>query len=457
MKFDVKTDEAPRRELCLDAGLSRFIFTVALAILGASCAEDISTSPIDASCCEMDAEDAGGAGADAEQIEDSGADLEDAEPHMDAIQDWYQDPGVVRPLSFYECDENDGRLNYGRPLTAYLPGEPYEFEPISYEYFEARRGSAGDTGAVSSAAAAPHVNANGFMTVVNHSVGEDFDFRHGFVFGSDPDPDNAWISTVLVDYRPVTATFRFPDDLGNEILPEQGGSGFLVRWDRDVGVVDVSIPGSNFPEPGYYEVLVRHAVRRPGAYPYELAKRTTVWVETNERRPHPCFERAEPPTPLPTDLGENIRAANLGFDRHVMLVPRDIVEPADLNKEVVVAPGQTVEFDYYVVGVVRPYEEWGFPEVILPAVNGEPIGEAEYYMTELPLGLEPYDVMHRGSFSYTVPEEPGIYDVEMIQAVDAYIPFMNWSYEFNLYPYPARIGGANQHQGSHIIRLRVPG
>lgn len=405
---------------------------------------------------------------DAQQVVDatSAVDMnEDVGTETDAAADasqeieWYEDPGLIRPRAFYECGDGQALVDYGEPTVPYLPAPSDRFDdPLWYAELANIRAGLGPTNSITQFDPDDSVSYLSAMSVLNLERGQPLKLRFGFVYKVDGGAADQWITTLLIDYEPVEATFRFHDDAGETLAPPQSGTGFALPWPRYSGIAEVEIPGSYFEEPGYHEFLFRNAIRRPGAYPYQIAQRITVWVESNERPPHPCFERVEPVGPIPVELIDAANTAKFGFDRHMFLLPIDLVPYDQIEEEIVVSPEQIVDFDYYVIGNtnIRSALRWELPEVIVPAVNGIPIEEPSYVMLEVPPEEEPEDLMYKGSFSYEVPNEPGVYDVELIQVLEAFIPFMNWAGDFNQYPYPYPVRRGNIHQGTQIIRLRVP-
>lgn len=220
--------------------------------------------------------------------------------------------------------------------------------------------------------------------------------------------------TVMVDNEPVEASYiRWNSDRTQKLLDVQStGVNFPVT--SDVEIVDITIPGSAFPEERMYEISLAAEVTTTERSSFGESQRYALFNGGYDRPSRPCIEprlghRARPIVDqLRSRIGDDIAALFFGGITH-----RD-----DVRRVIDVQPGETRRMYLSVLRSDIAVE----PTVMVPLLNGEPIGTTKWWVKQG--GDRAYDdvptVDARKSFEVTFPEEPGIYEVQVASWTDPY-------------------------------------
>ncbi len=210
--------------------------------------------------------------------------------------------------------------------------------------------------------------------------------------------------TILVDYEPVEATWTRWNDDRSAALDSAVATGFSFGPPREFELIEVTIPADAFPEHRAYEISLGMLSVSSLLVDRHTAWRMRLYNGGYDVPPRPCANQ-----PLGVDERTEIEFALQNGARELLLFP-EIIEDfwTTHGRPLQVEPGETIRF--YATGLRDG--KGASAAVAVPTVNGIPIGSPRWWSHGpgwVGAALPPIDT--RFSFSYTVPEEPGVYDV----------------------------------------------
>jgi hypothetical protein len=218
---------------------------------------------------------------------------------------------------------------------------------------------------------------------------------------------------VMVDYEPVEASYvRWSPDRTQKLMEvETTGLNFPIT--SDVEIVDITIPGSVFPEERMYEVSLSMETSTIERRPVGRSQRFALFNGGYNRPSRPCVEPrlGERSTSIERQVEPRISddVAALFFD--------GIIEGADVDQLNDVRPGETRRM---YLSVIRSDAD-SKPTVLVPLLDGKPLDE-KWWVTQG--GTREYErqmtIDGRKSFEVTFPEEPGIYEVQVASWTDPF-------------------------------------
>jgi hypothetical protein len=230
--------------------------------------------------------------------------------------------------------------------------------------------------------------------------------------------DGATLSvTAMVDYEPVSATYRLWDPEREQLLEETTATGIHVPMDTQVEVVDIVIPAETFDEDRMYEIAVAHVADGQDKWIERNFFRVTLYKQGYDLPAHPCFEPALPSDRTPVEQAI-VASHHYGT---VTLYPSDLEDPAELKSPISARPGEEMTIEFFVVNSTLPYAT---SIGLVPLLNGKPLDKRWFYVRPS------YDdaagnVQYRGEFEVTLPSEPGIHEITMTRWEFPFMPIEN--------------------------------
>jgi hypothetical protein len=216
--------------------------------------------------------------------------------------------------------------------------------------------------------------------------------------------------TVMVDYEPVEAVYTHWNADRTATIQETTATGYSAAFQSDVEIVDVTIPSEVFDERRMYEVAVSVDLTSVATRVERQHHRYALYNGGYERPDRPCAETS-------------IEQAMTRAERYMWL-------EADGDSGVLFFDGIPANYDWHDQFEVEPGESrrfyfsamysdsYGDPKdvVFAPVINGQPIRSA-WWVHSLPnRNSNSPTVDDRKSFEVTFPEEPGVYDVQVLPA-----------------------------------------
>ena len=253
--------------------------------------------------------------------------------------------------------------------------------------------------------------------------------------------------TTMIDYEPVEATYERWSPDRSEKLFEKTTTGINYDITSDVELVDITIPGSAFPEERMYEISLNYEVMSIPTNTHGSARRFALFNGGFERPDSPCAESPldEPATSFEAEVVHSVGP------QLAMLFHEGIRQRDDINHLIPVEPGATRQLYLSVLHISAPLEEPA-PTALVPVMNGKPIGELWWVSTGGPRSdQETWQIDARKTFEVTFPEEPGIYEVMVA----------SWLHPWELYRNPdgSRNEGVSEgselQTNSNVLRFRV--
>ena len=253
--------------------------------------------------------------------------------------------------------------------------------------------------------------------------------------------------TVMVDYEPVQARYvRWnPDRTQQWSDTKETGISFPIR--SDVEIIDITLPGELFSERRMHEIALYTQATTTEGGPNGEARRFALYNGGYDRPSRPC---AEP----------RLGTEAVGIERYIIAAERTDhlaalfvggVESRQALRDVIaVAPGETRQF--YLSVYRDDFYEGPNPTVLVPLLNGEPIGPTWWVTQGEDNDSSGWDTIDaRKTFEVTFPDEPGIYEVEVASWEDPYQLYRNRN--------GTRVRGVSNGsgltEGSNALRFRV--
>ncbi len=219
--------------------------------------------------------------------------------------------------------------------------------------------------------------------------------------------------TVLVDYEPVEATWTRWSDDRSTALDTALGTGISFGPPRQFELIEVTIPAEAFPQRRAYEISLGMLSVSSLLVDRHSAWRMRLYNGGYEVPSRPCANE-----PLDIEERTEIEFALQNGARELLLFPETIEDFWTTHgRPLEVKPGETIRF--YASG----FRDGKGPSaaVAVPTANGIPIGSPKWWRhgpAWVGAALPPIDT--RFSFSYTVPDEPGTYDVYVLSWTDPF-------------------------------------
>jgi hypothetical protein len=218
---------------------------------------------------------------------------------------------------------------------------------------------------------------------------------------------------VMVDYEPVEANYvRWNADRTQKLIDVQK-TGLNFPITSDVEIVDITIPGSAFPEERMYEVSLSMQSNTIERRSVGQARRFALFNGGFNRPSRPCVESrlGERATEIEQRLKTRI-SDDLGPLFFEGVTSRD-----DVDRIIDVRPGETRRLYLSVLRSDIDVE----PTVLVPLLDGEPVGPKWWVSQGGPRGTQRWPTTDaRKSFEMTFPEEPGIYEVQVASWTDPF-------------------------------------
>ena len=221
--------------------------------------------------------------------------------------------------------------------------------------------------------------------------------------------------TALKNYRSVETQFTLLDSQREEVTQTRQGPGLHLTERRQLAA-DITLPASAF-EPGKaYEISVSVISDRPHTGdPIAKTQRFTLL--------YGGFDRSEVPTGrCPLSEQESVLTKRehrlwekIIWNTHGFLYPEGAREVEAFRDPIPAEPGETVSLRMLAQKVFTRQVDT-LPVVVVPLLNGRPLGERFVYIEEEMTGR----VGYRGQFDVTLPETPGYHNIEVIAFTHAF-------------------------------------
>ena len=311
-------------------------------------------------------------------------------------------------LSSYICDEDGGWVHPPAPDKNFEKPE-LQRSKTAMTVGEIRnhfRGELPEAGSMMTAA--PHLRPGTKIPRELYALlREDVVLHLATIHPTDRLDDAVLTLTVLVNYRPVTATYEKWNDSRTRVLESVRETGATFDVSRDVELVDVTVPADRFQYRGIHDLAVMYKVDGDVEVGPRL-RRMRLYRGSYDRPPHPCLEMGmAKPEPLSEFEKEIDRHSDFVYS---LVYPKGVDEYSDL-KRVEARPGETVEVSY----VLRTYPgDEVKPYALVPLLNGRPVDWRDYVVArKTPDRFAFSPATKRGTFEVQLPDEPGEYELQL--------------------------------------------
>ena len=252
--------------------------------------------------------------------------------------------------------------------------------------------------------------------------------------------------TVMVDYEPVQARYvRWNPDRTQQ-WSDTKETGISVPIRSDVEIIDITLPGELFSERRMHEIALYTQATTTEESPNGQARRFALYNGGYDRPSRPCAQARLSQSAVPI---ERFLFPNVMGDDVVALFFEGMNEE-DVRRTVEVAPGETKQF--YLSVFRDGFYEGPNPTVLVPLLNGEPIGPTWWIARGERDGSSEWDTIDaRKTFEMTFPREPGIYEVEVASWEDPYELYR----DRNGTLVRGVSSGGEVTEGSNALRFRV--
>lgn len=233
-------------------------------------------------------------------------------------------------------------------------------------------------------------------------------YIHTVVQSEDIERTNGMI-TVLVDYKPVQATFKFSQNRwDNEVFSRQD-SGVRFPIDTQFSMMEVILPAALFTEERMYEIAIGQITNRYDGTDGGVFRKIHLFNKSYQQPEHPCFEE-----PLKGYFNNfEYGLVNEAVSAAVLLFPTYYPSLSEIAFERIIPaePGQKVQINMSARARFAA-EERERLVFLKPLLDGKPL-EQEWRVSFAPKNEGDFDIEARKTFEVTLPEEPGIYEVSM--------------------------------------------
>jgi hypothetical protein len=219
----------------------------------------------------------------------------------------------------------------------------------------------------------------------------------------------AGILTVLVDYKPVEATYKYSQDRWENLLFSKMATGTRFPIDTQFSMMEVILPAELFTEERIYEIAVGQTTVQYGASNGGIYRKVHLLNRSTEQPSHPCHEEplGEPANTIEYGLiSENISTGVLLFPTYYPALSEVAFE-----RLLPATPNQKVQINLSLVSKFNA-EDRTRPVFLKPLLDGKPL-EDQWRVSLSPKSPGSFNIDARKTFEVTLPEEPGIYEVSM--------------------------------------------
>lgn len=225
--------------------------------------------------------------------------------------------------------------------------------------------------------------------------------------------------TVVLNYKPVDATYEHVSGDRRTVLRRVEGHAGEFPVDGPIELIDVTIPSEAFERKGRYDVGIGWNaygdITRPGGW-----ERIRVYYGGTEPPTHRCVRRGSITDRKDVELSISKRyfadAVVYPGGRHANKGPFDPIE---------VDAGEQVAVDYG----VDPLTDARTAMAIVPMMNGEPLDKRIFAFTPERRGIR--KTGFRDRFIVQIPNDPGEYEVELGMWPLPFLDRADW-HEFDL-------------------------
>ncbi len=325
------------------------------------------------------------------------------------------------PDSDYICSVENGVVRDSREYSMFGVPEPEgEVGPFTAaDLYDELESGLPDGAFLNRATASGELGARVGSKELYARSGQDVHLYFGYVNERDTHPGTKMRSTVFVNYSHVQATYKNLSRDRTEVERESEGKTFQFTVDDDVELLDIIIPAEAFDRAGQYDIaVVSEAV---GENPAEYGGASEIfrlYHEGFEKPDHPCLVQGQlvERSPLEEEMLQWHELRSFGFT----VYPTSATTMLEILEDVVVDPGETIEFRHFVGPSFNGVYPTAF--VAIPLIGGKAAGEPIYGTTPPALTSEESRmVAHRGSLEITAPTEPGTYEFEIMAWAEPFL------------------------------------
>lgn len=252
--------------------------------------------------------------------------------------------------------------------------------------------------------------------------------------------------TALVDYKPVEATYHFSQDRWENRVFTKQATGTTFPIDTQFSMMEIVLPAELFVEQRVYEISIGQITSRRRVRSAGFSTKIHLLNQGTERLEHPCFEK-----PLSTSTNTfEYALIREGGSAEVMIFPAYYPAPDEISasRQLPAKPGQEIRVNLSLQShlLAEKRERTVF---LKPLLNGQPL-EDEWRVSLSKEGTVGADIDARKTFTLTLPEEPGVYEVSVAAWQDPHLMAINRDGTFN-----DEISFGGLGDSSNILRFEV--
>lgn len=252
--------------------------------------------------------------------------------------------------------------------------------------------------------------------------------------------------TVLVDYQPVEATYKFSRDRWDNVVFSKQATSTRFPVDTQFSMMEIVLPAALLAEERMYEIAIGQITNRYNGSDGGVFRKIHLFNRSYERSAHPCFEE---PLDAPANtieyglIRENVSAGVILFPTHYPAVNEVAFEellPAE--------PGQKIQINLSLRSKLNAVDRTRLV-FLKPLLDGKPL-EYDWRVSLTPKGSGSFKIDARKTFEVTLPEEPGIYEVSMAVWHDPHLMAVDLNGDNQ-----AGISNGNGGDTSNLLRFEV--
>jgi len=343
------------------------------------------------------------------EVDSSGSDAIDTRVSPDA-------PAARSP---YICDADGGRVKRPAPDREFeKPERPDPGRAPTAESIEAEFGS--EIPAAGSILNAPkrlepgNSRAEGLYAYADPPREESVVLHFASLHPKGAEVDGEQVSlTLLLNYRPVEATFTHYSDDRSEVLERVEGSSAQFPIDGPAEIFDLRVPSEEFRDGFIHDLALGY--QWGGGEMHEITKfrRIRVYYGGYRRPAHDCLPLGN--RQRRTDRDEALKS----IGETAVIAPKDAdAGEASRDSAIPARRGEEITVEYRLTTAVSGRYR---PTAMIPLVDGKPLGGPRFVVALPNRPRTAFNITDQGSFTVEMPETSGEHVVQLGTWRDPYL------------------------------------
>ena len=309
-------------------------------------------------------------------------------------------------LGSYVCGGDTGLVRYPdveRPFRKPQRNHGVEQRETRRDYLERYHGSLPET--AYSIGADPSLAPDAYAEQLFADSDQDVTYYIATIHPRQNYGDSHLEYVLLLNYRPVEATWEHMNSTRTSVLDTQNGSSASIPVDDDIELLTVTIPAERFARDGMYDVTIGWSMI--GDIDYSSTwKKSQVYHGGYTKPDHPCMRRQK----LHKWDEAEWRISKKYFAK-AYLHPLGKYENRDYFPHIDADGGETVDLSYGILSYSRTNAS--FAAVLVK--NGEPTRKRRFLFApdQERRSSGAYPIGYRDQFTVRIPDQPGTYDFEI--------------------------------------------